>query len=327
MTAESKNQTPPQRFSRIALFVFLCFVISCSQEIGLPEGKIVTQISCDGNSETLTPGDVVYGSNNYVEFFVGDSDCPIILTAPHGGHDKPSTISDRINGVLIADESTQELTRAIADAIHNLIGKRPHVIINKLHRSKMDANRPVDEAAQGNVEAIKAWEEYHCFIETASSMVQQSVGSGMLWDMHGHGHAINRVEIGYLLNNNDLANSDDILDNLFSASSIHALAVTSDLTFSELIRGPSSFGSLLKTYGFNSVPSTDDPEPGVNNEFFEGGYTTQRHGSLSEGNVSAIQLECNRPGLRDTEQNRKLFAEAMAKAVKDYLITHYGFSF
>jgi N-formylglutamate amidohydrolase len=304
-------------------FLIAILLFDCSQEIGLPDGKIVEPISC-GAGLTAQAGDVIYGQNNYVEYFVGDPNCPIILTAPHGGYELPTSIPDRTVGVTDADQYTQELTRDIANAIFARTGLRPHIIINKLHRIKLDANRPIGEAAQGNAEAQQAWEDYHCFIEHAISQVETTVGKGILWDMHGHGHAINRIEVGYLLDKFDLAESDATLDGMADISSIRSLADESGITFSQLVRGPKSFGTLIYDTGYPAVPSSQDPQPGVGNDFFEGGYTTQRHGSVAGGNISAIQLECNKPGLRDNDTNRKAFASKMAQVVEAYIEEHLG---
>ena len=65
------------------------------------------------------------------------------------------------------DRNTQELARAVALAIRELCGGVPHVVINRLHRVKLDANREVVEAAQGNPFAERAWKEHHAFIDAA----------------------------------------------------------------------------------------------------------------------------------------------------------------
>jgi N-formylglutamate amidohydrolase len=280
-------------------------------------------VSCSGEDISLEPNQVVYGADNFTEYIVGDDASPIIITAPHGGYDAPSSIPDRTSGVTEQDLYTQELARDIVEAIFTQTGLRPHIIINKLHRRKMDANRPSGEAADGNNLALKAWEDYHCFIDIAKKKIQDNVGKGILFDMHGHGHGIDRIEVGYLLDKFDLGRSDADLNSLFHLTSIKAL-VSSEIPLSTLIRGEKSFGTLIAAKGFPAVPSTSDRFPSPNQDYFEGGYTTQRHGSVSDGVISAIQLECNRPGLRDTDTNRKAYAAAMAEVVKEYLQVHYG---
>ena len=48
------------------------------------------------------------------------------------------------------DSYTIELTTAIATSLFELTGKHPHVITLYLSRKKLDANREIVEAAQGN---------------------------------------------------------------------------------------------------------------------------------------------------------------------------------
>ena len=59
-------------------------------------------------------------------------------------------------------------------------------------------------AAQGNLEAEKAWKEYHGFIEEAKSVE----GVGVVIDLHGQSHRQNSTELGYLLSTAELNSGD-----------------------------------------------------------------------------------------------------------------------
>lgn len=305
----------------LGLAALLMILTRCSQEVGLPAGRIVNPYDSAGFNPG--PAEVIYGSNNYTEYIVGDHKSRIILSAPHGGYEEPESIRDRTSGVTEADRYTQELTRTLADSIFARTGVRPHVIINKLHRKKLDPNRPIGEAAQGDAAAQRAWRDYQFFLSYARARVVEVMGEGLYLDMHGHGHAIQRIEVGYLLDNADLAKSDEQLNALAASTSIRALATRSAIPFSQLIRGPASFGTLLHNAGFAAVPSTQDPHPGIGVEYFEGGYCTQTYGSLKEDGVSAIQLECYRTGLREPEQSRRIFAGKLTDVIIDYFNIHY----
>ena len=63
--------------------------------------------------------------------------------------------------------------------------------------------------------------------------------------------------------------------------------------------------------------------PKAGDAYFRGGYNTERHGSSTDGSVDAIQIECNREGVRDTESNRLDFAMSTAEVIKQYLEAHY----
>src|SRR5215510_12609946 len=100
-----------------------------------------------------TPGQSYFGRNNYIEYIAGDG--PVILSATHGGSLTPARIPDRTDAACgatvttTADLNTRELVIAMQQAIHARSGKFPHVVINNLHRKKLDANRPLGEAACG----------------------------------------------------------------------------------------------------------------------------------------------------------------------------------
>src|SRR3990170_4842311 len=106
---------------------------------------------------SYAPGETVAGRAGYVEYHVGD--LPIILSLPHAGPLRPESIPDRPQAVVdndpFADELGAELSR--------LTGRPVHLIVNLLHRSKMDANRSRLEGARGDPLAARAWEEYHGF--------------------------------------------------------------------------------------------------------------------------------------------------------------------
>jgi hypothetical protein len=258
------------------------------------------------------------GRNTYAEYRAGT--LPLIISAPHGGTIVPSEIPDRTFGVVARDRNTDELAIAVANAIQSRFGERPHLIVSQLHRSKLDPNREIVEAAQGDPLAEQAWREFHGFIEHARARVLETHGEGFYLDLHGHGHPIQRLELGYLLNAQELARSDAELDqgSWAADSSIRALVDRSGVAFSALLRGPESLGSLLEDRGYSTTPSDVQPDPG-DNPFFSGGYNTARHGSRDGGSISGIQIEAQFDGVRDTPASREAFAAALATALEAYL--------
>src|SRR5690606_7199034 len=142
---------------------------------------------------------------------------------------------------------------------------------------------------------------------------------GLYIDLHGHGHEIPRLELGYLLSASQLAGNDAALNapSTVQRSSIRRLAQTGPTSHAALLRGTSSFGTLLENEGYPAVPSTSQPHPD-GAPYFTGGYSTERHGSRDGGLIDGIQIEANRIGVRDTEANRQAFAEALARAVVAY---------
>lgn len=273
------------------------------------------------HARTPAPGGSVFGKHQYTEYVKGE--IPVVLTAPHGGRLTPEEIPDRTHGVVDADANTQELARVVAETIHKESGRHPHLVICRLHRRKLDANRDVAEAAQGSELAKEAWQEYHTFIRQACDEAVRKHGVVLLIDLHGHGHPEPQVELGYLHSVEQL-NADVAKLNApaFAAQgSLAWIAQRSPLTYAELLYGPQSFGALLEERGFPATPSPRRPAPST--PYFRGGFTVFRHCEAQRG-VTGFQIEANRPRLRDTAANRLAFARALTGALEVYLPTHLG---
>jgi len=277
---------------------------------------------------TYTPGQVYYGLNNYTEYIAGN--LPIIITAPHGGTDSASALPNRTYGTTSTDSNTSELSRAIRTACFNRFGRWPHVIICRVPRTKIDCNREIVEGAQGVAATEAVWNEYHNLIRMAKESVTSSYGRGLLIDIHGHGHTLQRLEVGYnlstaTLNRNSFYSSDK------NSSCVRELANRTRVSFEELIRGSYSLGTLLDARGYPSVPSLALPNPGkdtsgADNDYFSGGYTVETYGTMSPntGTINAIQIESNYTGVRDTSSNRAAFAADLTDALDLYFPIHVG---
>ncbi len=306
----------PVAFRRLFVLLVSAAVAACggSSPPTAPAAPTApTPAACAG-----TAGIACFGTFNYVEYVPGDY--PLVVSVPHGGALTPATIPDRTVGVTATDTNTIELGRAVSQAFATRTGRAPHLVIVHLRRTKLDANREVVEAAQGNADAIRAWQEYHGFIEQAIAAVRQRSGTGLYVDLHGHGHAKARLELGYLLSADTLNGSDAQLNaaGAAAASSLRLIALQSPLSAAALIRGPSSLGGLLEAR-VPAVPSPSDPAPG-NDPYFNGGYSTSRHTAALPG----LQIESHFAGVRDTASSRAAFADALVTAVVTFLQTHTG---
>jgi hypothetical protein len=156
-------------------------------------------------------------------------------------------------------------------------------------------------------------------------------------DIHGHAHAIQRLELGYLLSAQELRQADSVLDgaaNFEEASSINTVSKDeTDETFSALLRGPNSLGSLYAANNFPSVPSPIDPFPQMGQQYLNGGFGTERNtcslaagplGGQPGGPICGLQIEANLTGVRDTPANRARFAEITATILETYLDSHWN---
>jgi hypothetical protein len=95
------------------------------------------------------------------------------------------------------------------------------------------------------------------------------------------------------------------------------MLVRTNRSVSLALRGPQSLGTLLASRGYPSVPSESDPAPN-GAPYFNGGFNTVTHGSIVAGTTSAIQIEANYTGVRDSAANRRRFAEAILGALRGY---------
>jgi hypothetical protein len=286
---------------------------------------ILFLILCVASAQPFIPGTSYFGRGNYIEYIPGT--LPVIITVPHGGSLTPGEIPDRTCGdETVTDSYTINLARSIQEEMTEVTGCYPHVIICHLKRTKLDANRDLASAACGNEFAETAWNEFHLFIDSAKASVVKKSGKGLLIDLHGHGHSIQRLELGYLLNGAQLAYSDPVLNTAayINLSSIRNLVGSNvnNLQHSELLHGMHSLGTMFAARGYQSVPSIDEPFPFTGEPYFGGGYNTERHGSVKSGTVDAIQIECNQ-NVRFEETARNSFAAATAAVFLNYLIKHY----
>ena len=298
-------------------------------------GTTVVAVEADGLRATSTlevyladpvaewiAGETYTGRQDYAEYIPGT--LPVVVSAPHGGLLEPDEIPDRTFGVLATDLETQDLARRIRTALLDRLGAAPHLVISRLDRSKLDPNRSIEEAAQDDPFAEHAWQEYHAYVDTARALVARDYGSGLYLDIHGHGHPVDRVELGYLLSAEELERSDEELasGSLAAESSVRALVASSGASLTEVVRGEQSLGALLQARGVRAVPSPSEPDP-AGEPYFTGGYSTRRHGSRDGGNVSGIQLEHHFDGLRDTPEHRTTYAGVLASAVEVFLRQWY----
>lgn len=303
---------------------------------------------------------IEFGTNDYVEYHAGT--LPLILTVPHDGSMQPEEIPERVDGCcasggcdscvwrsgcgapsstrcpvkVVKDMSTAAFASSLADNLFRLTheSSRPHMVVMNLHPSRLDANREVEEAAQGDAEAIRAWEEFHSFIEQAAASAVREHGYALMLDIHGQSHG-DFIEIGYMLNDRVLDQNQD-LDEYVQQSSVSRLAHLNPGTpLTEIIRGEGSLGSLLGSDefgGYLAVPSSKHPGPN-GARYFNGGYNTQRHGQRSDSSepaLDAIQLElpgsarCAKPSICPTSQRDQAAAD-MAGAVMRFLEQWYSY--
>lgn len=261
------------------------------------------------------PDSTYRGRNGYISYIPGT--LPLIISAPHGGSLRPGELPDRTSGTIDRDTNTEELALAIASAFQQRTGKRPHLVLSHLHRIKLDPNREIKEAAGGNVLAEHAWREWNTFVAAARDFVDAG-GGGLYIDLHGHGHGIARLELGYLLTGSQLAGTDAQLAALIDNTSIRSLARRTGQPLAALLRGDAALGTLFENAGVPAVPSRQQPAPG-GDPYFNGGYNTLQYGSRFSGSVDAIQVEAH----SSFRSNIGVSSSVFVDVVQTYMAVHY----
>ena len=280
----------------------------------LPFLVLTTLLTGSSADVERTPLEVKLGTLDYVEWQHGDA--PIIISVPHGGGLRPDQLPDRGYGKTARDSRTAEIGHQLRKAIYEATGKTPHLVLCHLHRSKLDANREIREAAQGASDAETAWTEYHEFIDQARAQVVKDYGQGLYVDLHGQSHSEGWIEWGYTLSSKSLATSK-----LKGPSSIDHLARVSELSLAELISGSTSLGGRSQALGYESVPSPAHVSP-EGGQYFSGGYSTKRHGSSERGTIDGVQLELPRRLRANTAGHPRLCRD-LAQVLVGFLNQHY----
>ncbi|MEC9477187.1 MAG: sulfatase-like hydrolase/transferase [Planctomycetota bacterium] len=234
-------------------------------------------------------------AEDFVDVSVGNM--PLVLSAPHGGTDKPVGVPDRTEGTLVRDSNTLELAIELAASIEKRTGKKPFLVTNRMHRVKMDPNRAIEEATQGGVFAAMVYRAYHKALEeSCQQALQIGGGDALLIDLHGHAHPDDWIEVGHLLTGSELAVPDDELENV------------------DWIRGPRSIGALLEKAGFQAVPSPRLPHPD-GKKYWSGGYITRHY---RKDGMRTLQFE--HPWSVRKKEGRVTSVPALAEAIDELMM-------
>lgn len=351
----------------IALPVLVLVVLSFKDSERKLADKLFTY-----EGKTYKPGDTVYGFKQYVKLVVGDDDAPLLLGVPHDGvsvgdPEIPET------GTTGRDINTLPLALQIAANFKSATKKRAWIVINTIGRKRVDPNTFPSEVDKRytNEDGKNTYLSYHSLLKAARERMgeaQKTGKGGLFLDLHGQAHSyqtpqpyisvkgkelnskfIDQTELGYGLSNFAISQSDEYLDKLADSSSIAAIAKANpQVPFSQLIRGPYSFGGLLEAEKVVAVPGTNIKTLEANaalfgtdangnakkRPYFNGGYCTRKYGTAVLGsttgykdNISSIQAETPGITVRNNELIREIAAERFNTAIINYLNKWYGYSY
>jgi hypothetical protein len=98
------------------------------------------------------------------------------------------------------------------------------------------------------------------------------------------------------------------------------------VAFSRVLRGPGSLGALLEAEGHPSVPSDSTPAPLVGEPYFNGGYSTNRHGCISgTTGICGVQIEHDST-VKVPQSVRADYATGLVRAYETYLAQNFGYN-
>ena len=129
------------RVQHIKLYILLFFLF-----LGCSESNRITQPESTTPTVKYTAGEIYSDTQNNVEFRYGNT--PFIIVVPHDGSTEPTTIPDR-NGNIDRATNTRKAAEQLAYFLNGFSGgKFPHLIVNNLHRSKMDPDLELTSGAR-----------------------------------------------------------------------------------------------------------------------------------------------------------------------------------
>lgn len=299
-------------------YIILFFVLYLLGQQAVAQVKGIDEL---GNYKS---GDVLVDKEGWVEVIKGD--IPLVLSVPHGGAFHDEQIPDRAcpdlgRVVKGTDRNTKPLALAIQDHFYEKYQKRPYVIIANLSRRKVDQNRPIELATCNDPVGMKAWHSYHDAVAEVLQYTKQ-YGHVFFVDVHGHGHPVQRLELGYNLSRKQLTlayNRENTPKMPPTSSLANYLDSGGKRDFHDMLFGQYAFGTLLENNGVRATPSLQDPHPQEGEAFFSGGHITRKFTGSDFPHVFGVQIELHFKGMRDTKENRKKFAEAFAKSYWEFI--------
>jgi len=119
--------------------------------------------------------------------YTGKGNIPVVLSCPHGGFLKPLSIPTRKKGISKPDKNTYFLSKLILFKLkkENL---NLYYVFSKIHRSKIDFNRPPRTAVafeKSSKDAAALHSYYHELILSYADECVEKFGKCLFVDLHG----------------------------------------------------------------------------------------------------------------------------------------------
>ena len=227
---------------------------------------------------------------------------PIVISAPHGGREPLAGVPAR-SGVGVGqfvtgrDTRTDDLAESIAAKLAHSFGAKPFLVVARIERKFLDANRPRN-AAYESEHAKTHYDAYHQALAEACRRVRAEWGQGFLLDIHGEGSDTQAIYRG--------THNGQTVQSLTRRFGVEAL------------NGAKSIAGQLAQKGYKVFPAVGKSEK---EQRYVGGFIVQTYGSHRSGGIDAMQLEFSSSLRQRTllERTATDVADAVAVFARAYL--------
>ena len=228
-------------------------------------------------------------------FEVKKGNIPIILSCPHGGFKKPQRIPNKTTGVKIADKNTFFIAKLLINLL-KVKNLEIYYILSKIHRSKIDLNRPSHSNSAFNHSSTEAQNIFRAYQDQLNNYAQECVSEhnrALIIDFHG----FTKPYKGY---------PDVIFGHIFGK--------TLDLLEDSKEQGCNRYWGCAQLQDeISKFFELDDGLALTNfNLSYSGGYIT--HQFYKRSNVSAIQIEVAKKIRLDFDRTN-ILVKAIANAI------------
>jgi len=229
----------------------------------------------------------------YFEIALGTA--PIILSCAHGGFKKPRRIPDKLQGPRIPDENTYFIAKQI---IYELKKQNYNIfyILNKIHRSKIDLNRPAPSQMAFNQSSDEARNIHHAYHDQLIKFAQECVSTYdrcLILDFHGFAKPYKDYP-------------DIIFGHLFG----NTLSLFQESDKEDCAK---YWGCFQLDQEISQRFSLDNGLALTNfNLSYSGGYITQQF--YNKDKINAIQIELSK-AIRVNSERTKVFKNILVKAI------------
>jgi N-formylglutamate amidohydrolase len=235
-------------------------------------------------------------------FDIGKGFTPVVLSCPHGGYKKPKILDDKDCGSTISDTNTFPIGKLIIEILKSK-NIYPNYILSKIHRSKLDLNRPpfsnsaYSQDMDSNNYGRKIFKFYHDILQNYVQKCVYEHDRCLFIDLHGFSKPNDEYP-------------DIILGTVFGQS-MHVETVRNELENSNYWGHSNLVKKLSKYFEIDDGMGETDF-----NLSYSGGYITYQF--LRKSKVNAIQIEIAKH-IRTNRCKIKLLIDAISESVLESL--------